>query len=102
MSEGKISGGISSDQLKDILATVIAEARKPVLTEEDERRLKAKKDEAEEGAKNERERREKARQEIANCGHMKDFPWNNQPAAVYIKPVSGADPCSRDPLSGNF
>lgn len=101
MSEGKV-GGVSADQLKDILATVIAEARKPVLTEEDIRRIEAKKQEAADGAENERQRREAARANIRNCGHMKDFPWNNQPAAVYIKPVSGADPCSRDPLSGNF
>lgn len=96
MSKEAVS--LTVDQLKELLT----EMRKPVLTEEDIRRIETKKQEAADGAENERQRRETARANIRNCGHMKDFPWNNQPAAVYIKPVAGTDPCAKDPLSGNF
>lgn len=38
MSENKNAGGIPADQLKDILSTVIQEARKPIVTDADRRK----------------------------------------------------------------
>lgn len=96
MSKEAVS--LTVDQLKELLQ----EMRRPVLTEDDIRRIEQKKRDAEEGAALEAERREMARRNIQLCGHMMEFPWNNMPAAVYIKPVSGVDPCSKDPLSGNY
>ena len=95
MSEAKASVALTAEQLKDVLATVLEEARKPVMTEEDRKRIEAAQEARREGAELEVQRRTNAKRNIELCGHMKAFPWNQQTCAVYIKGCG-------DPGSGNF
>ncbi len=60
-----VKAGISADQLKDILATVIAEARKPVITDKEIR-------EEEQAREARRANAEASKQEAANKKFMQD------------------------------
>lgn len=95
MSEAKASVALTAEQLKDVLATVLEEARKPVITEEDRKRVEAAQQARIEGAELEKQRRENMALRIKNCGHMMVWPWTGQTCAVYIKGCG-------DPGSGNF
>lgn len=83
MSEPKgLSGGITADQLKELLATVIAEARKPVVTEAQIKELEAQQAMRKDIAADVKQQAINKKRFQDNCSHMRR---DGSTRAVFVK-----------------
>lgn len=69
MSENKNISGVPADQLKDILSTVIQEARKPIITDADRRKEAGRLQMKEQELQNMRDRDAALEQKQRDCSH---------------------------------
>lgn len=86
MSENKNAGGVPADQLKDILSTVIQEARKPIVTDADRRKEAGRQAMKLQELENLRAKEAAEEQRQADCTHSHR---NGATRTVLVRPGAG-------------
>ena len=88
MAEPKVTLGV--EELKDVLTTVLAEARKPVVTEQQQREIAEQQEARARGAEQAEELRKTEEWNQAHCSHRRR---DNSPRTVHVNnnPKSGGE-----------